>query len=102
MAAKQETALENSLALAYLRKPGPEGLQHAERGLELMREVLARHPGDVDIEQSVGTLLAAEAGALIDAGELEKAASNYEHSIELKYASGCCMISRWIRSFIGT
>ena len=49
-----------------------------------MRALLSRYPDDAELKQSLGSLLAAEAGALKSAGELEKAADLYSQSIQIR------------------
>ncbi len=83
-AERQEPEIEESLALAYFKEREPEGLEHAERGVTLMRAVLLRYPDDAELKQSLGSLLAAEAGPLKNAGELERAADLYSQSIQIR------------------
>jgi tetratricopeptide (TPR) repeat protein len=80
----QEAEIEHSVALAYLRTQGPQGLEHAERAMTLMRAVLSRYPDDAELKQSLGSLLAAEAGALKNAGELDRGADLYRQSIQIR------------------
>ncbi len=84
VAAKQESSTEQSLAIAYIRTGDAKGLEHADRGVALMRELTSRFPNDKDFEQALGSLLAAEAGAQKNAGELEKAADLYRQSIQIR------------------
>jgi eukaryotic-like serine/threonine-protein kinase len=84
VAARQESAIEQALAITYLRTGDSKGLEHADRGVALMRELTARFPSDVDLKQALGSLLAAEAGALKNAGELEKSASLFRQSIQIR------------------
>ena len=75
-AERQESEIEGRLANSYHRMPGPHGLEHAERGVWLLREEIARYPDDNDSKEDLASLLSTAAKALLSTGELEKAAEN--------------------------
>ncbi|HEY5329722.1 MAG TPA: serine/threonine-protein kinase [Acidobacteriaceae bacterium] len=80
----QEEAVENALVYE-LNSINPElALQHATHGAAVGRVLLARHPGDKTLTQSLGAITAAAAGSYRNLGDLEKAAEYYRQSIDLR------------------
>ena len=77
----QEPILENSLAMDLMTIDTAQALEHAQRGIALDRALLKQYPGDTTLEQALGAITAAAAGALRNLGELEKAAEYYRESI---------------------
>lgn len=77
----QEPVLENDLANHMMTVDTNQALGHAERGIVLDRALLKEYPGDITIEQGLGSITAAAAGALRNLGELEKASEYYRESI---------------------
>jgi hypothetical protein len=58
-----------------------QALEHAQRGIALDRALVKQYPGDPTLEQALGAITAAAAGALCNLGELEKAGEYYRESI---------------------
>jgi tetratricopeptide (TPR) repeat protein len=86
-AENHEPDIERDLALLALNDPRLIGLDHAESGAAIMRDLVARYPNEREAKQNLGSLLAAEAGARAGAaviGELEKASDEYKESIEIR------------------
>ena len=83
-AERQESEIEGRLANSYHRMPGPHGLEHAERGVWLLREEIARYPDDNDSKEDLASLLSTAAKALLSTGELEKAAENFQQSVQIR------------------
>jgi eukaryotic-like serine/threonine-protein kinase len=77
----QEPVLENDLATHLLTTETAVALEHAERGIALDRALLNQNPGNFVLEQGLGSVTAAAAGALRNMGELEKAGQYYRESI---------------------
>jgi len=80
----QESAIENDVAKKYIGISDPRGLEHAQRGVAEMKELVARHPQDRSVKQALGSSLASAAGAIRDAGELEESANYFRQSIQLR------------------
>jgi eukaryotic-like serine/threonine-protein kinase len=77
----QEMNIENSLAIKLQPLDPTKALQHADRGIVLAHAVVARHPADLTVRQSLGAITAAAAGAYRSMGDLEKAGGYYKESI---------------------
>jgi len=80
----QEPVIENDLGKKYLGMSDPRGLDHAMRGVAIMRVLVSRYPDNVAVKQAFGSLLAAAAGALRDSGELDRATEYYRQSIQIR------------------
>ena len=78
----QESVIENDLTYELLSFDPPKALEHANRGIALQRELLAKHPGEPSLKQALGSLTAAAAGAYRGLGELEKSGEYYRQSIK--------------------
>jgi len=84
-AESQEPDIEGDLAQQTLRDSRLTGLEHAESGVAMMRDLVARYPNEREAKQNLGSLLAAEAGARAQgSGELEKASEEFKESIEIR------------------
>jgi eukaryotic-like serine/threonine-protein kinase len=81
---KQESEIENQLAEAYSRLDDPRTLDHANREVELTRELLARHPSDPVLQRDVAIALSSAANAQKSFGDLNKAAEDYLESIRIR------------------
>lgn len=77
----QEMNVEDNLAIKLQPLDPAKALEHAERGIALAHAVVARHPADQAVRQSLGSITAAAAGAYRNLGSLEKAAQYYKESI---------------------
>jgi tetratricopeptide (TPR) repeat protein len=64
--------------------PGPQGLEHIERGLELLRAQISRYPDDNDSKDELSSLLATAATAQKKTGDLERAARDYQEAIQIR------------------
>jgi serine/threonine protein kinase/tetratricopeptide (TPR) repeat protein len=80
----QEAVIENDLTYELLAYNPPEALEHANRGIALQRELLAKHPDDPSLKGALGSLTAAAAGAYRGLGDLEKSAEFYRQSINAR------------------
>jgi tetratricopeptide (TPR) repeat protein len=80
----QEAAIENALTYQLLNIDPPKALDHANRGIQLEKELIAKNPNDPTLKQGMGSLTAAAAGAYRGLGELEKSADAYRQSIEAR------------------
>ena len=77
----QEPVLENSIAYEMMVMDPSRALEHANRGIAEERALLAQHPGDLVLEQGLGSLMAAGAGIYRMLGELDKSADYYRETI---------------------
>jgi len=83
-AAKQEEVIHGRLAVVWLAVDPARGLEHARKQIALARALLTSFPADAGLKQELGIGLAAAAGALRAAGQLEPAAEHYRQSIQLR------------------
>jgi eukaryotic-like serine/threonine-protein kinase len=80
----QEANLEGRLTYELLNIDPVRALEHANHSIALDRELLARYPGDVQITQALGSVMAGGAGAYKTLGDLEKAEEYFRESIETR------------------
>ncbi len=83
---KHESEIENQLAEAYLRVDDPRGLEHADREVELSRNMLASDPNNVELKRDVAISLSSAAAAQKTIGDLTKAAEDFRESIQIREA----------------
>jgi serine/threonine protein kinase len=81
---KEESDVENQLGEAYSRLDDPRTLDHANREVELTRDLFARHPSDPVLKRDVAIALSSAANAQKSFGSLEKAAEDYRESIRIR------------------
>jgi len=77
----QEMNIENGLAIKLQPLDPVKALQHADLGIALAHAVLSRHPTNLTVRQSLGSVTAAAAGAYRTMGNLEQAGEYYKESI---------------------
>ena len=80
----QEPAIETALTNFLSSIDPQQALKHADHGIELGRKLMARHPGNAEIEQAQGVLLGVAASAYKGLGNLEKSGEHYRQSIEIR------------------
>jgi len=80
----QEPVIENNLTYELLNTDPPKALEHANHGIALQRELIAKYPDDISLKQALGSLMAGGAGAYRGLGELEKSGDYYRQSIEAR------------------
>lgn len=80
----QEAVIETSLATSLFSVDSEQGLKHADHGIELGRVLMARHPGNAEIEQALGVVMGVAASAYKIQGNLEKSGEYYRQSIEIR------------------
>jgi len=80
----QEAVIENDLTYELLNFEPPKALEHANRGIALELDLMAKHPTEPSLKQALGSLTAAAAGAYRGLGELEKSAEDYRQSIDAR------------------
>jgi eukaryotic-like serine/threonine-protein kinase len=77
----QEMSVENNLANMLQTFDPARSLEHADRGIVLAHAVLGRHPTDLAVRQTLGSITASVAGAYRQMGSLERAGGYYKESI---------------------
>jgi tetratricopeptide (TPR) repeat protein len=80
----QEPTIENTIAYELLSIDPARALEHANRGIAEMQELMVLHPNDATLEGGLGSLTAAGAGAYRAMGELEKSGAYYVESIKAR------------------
>jgi serine/threonine protein kinase/tetratricopeptide (TPR) repeat protein len=84
IAAKQEPFIHLRLSNVLHYTDSARGLEHANRQVQLLRDLTVRFPNDAALKQELGVGLAATASAMATAGDLEGAADFYRQSIEIR------------------
>ena len=82
----QEAVVENDTASEMMSVDLKEALVHAQRGIELSTELVARHPDDADMNQELATVLAVSAATYRNLGDLNQASDLFKRSIEIREA----------------
>lgn len=80
----QESTIENAVTYELLNFDPSRALDHANRGIALERELMAKYPTEPSLKQALGSLTAAAGGAYRGLGELEKSAAAYRESIDAR------------------
>jgi tetratricopeptide (TPR) repeat protein len=82
--AKQEVLLHWRLAVTTHYFDQAAALDHANRQMALMRDLIVRFPHETNLKQEFGEGLATAAGTMVFSGELERAAESYRQSSQLR------------------
>jgi len=82
----QEAEIENQLTYELLSFNPSQAVEHAVRGIALLRNLVAKYPAESTLKDQLGSLMAGAGGAYRSLGELEKAGDYYRQSIEAREA----------------
>jgi tetratricopeptide (TPR) repeat protein/tRNA A-37 threonylcarbamoyl transferase component Bud32 len=80
----QEPAIEIGLSNLLVSYDPEAALQHANRAIELNRDLVARHPTDPGLKQALAVGLAVAAASYRDTGDLNKASEYFLQSIGVR------------------
>jgi len=83
-AVKQEAQIEWQLADIVQYDDPPRALEHSNRDIALLRDLVARFPREAEAKSELGVALGATAGALMNTGDLERSAELYRQSIQAR------------------
>jgi eukaryotic-like serine/threonine-protein kinase len=79
-----ESGIEHNLTYELIPTDTSEALEHANKGIAQMRELLRQNPDNDRLKQDLGSLMASAAGAYRTVGDLPHAAEYYRESIGVR------------------